>query len=220
MEFLYKLYDQQYFGIILFIVIAVLLLLFLIILFFGKKDEKRKLEETRKLELAQANNDTFKEVDGNTKELVIPEIEQPEIAKVEETVEPISEVRVEQTPVENIETPVEENTIEPKIDIDSLFELPEDNEVVLDNKVVEEPKVEFEPVQEVKTAPVEPPLSSVFVEPKKEEANPFDMPKLMDMPKLKEEETPKEESNNVFEEETVETNNIFDNIENETYKLK
>ena len=48
MEFLYKLYESEYFGIGLFIVITILTFLFLVILFFGKKDEKvRKLEETK-----------------------------------------------------------------------------------------------------------------------------------------------------------------------------
>lgn len=44
MEFLYKLYSNNYFGIGLFIVITVLAFAFLIILFFGKKDEKARME--------------------------------------------------------------------------------------------------------------------------------------------------------------------------------
>ena len=53
MEFLYKLYSNNYFGIGLFIVITVLAFSFLVILFFGKKDEKkRKLNE----ELKEINN--------------------------------------------------------------------------------------------------------------------------------------------------------------------
>ena len=49
MEFLYKLYSNNYFGIGLFIVITVLAFSFLVILFFGKKDEKkRNLNEEQK----------------------------------------------------------------------------------------------------------------------------------------------------------------------------
>ncbi len=45
MDFLYKLYSNNYFGIGLFIVITVLAFAFLIILFFGKKDEKLRTKE-------------------------------------------------------------------------------------------------------------------------------------------------------------------------------
>lgn len=45
MEFLYKLYSNDYFGIGLFIVITILAFSFLVILFFGKKDEKARKEE-------------------------------------------------------------------------------------------------------------------------------------------------------------------------------
>lgn len=76
MEFLYKLYDNEYFGIALFIVIAILIFLFLLILFFGKKDEKkRKLEETKRLELESTN--AFKETNESIESLEIPEIAQP-----------------------------------------------------------------------------------------------------------------------------------------------
>lgn len=45
MEFLYRLYSNNYFGIGLFIVITVLAFTFLIILFFGKKDQKMREEK-------------------------------------------------------------------------------------------------------------------------------------------------------------------------------
>ena len=44
MEFLYKLYSNDFFGIGLFIVITILAFSFLVILFFGKKDQKTKKE--------------------------------------------------------------------------------------------------------------------------------------------------------------------------------
>lgn len=52
MEFLYRLYSNNYFGIGLLMVIAILAFSFLIILFFGKKDEKKrnqaKIKESNK----------------------------------------------------------------------------------------------------------------------------------------------------------------------------
>lgn len=47
MEFLYKLYSNNYFGIGLFIVITILAFTFLIILFFGKKDEKARMKQEK-----------------------------------------------------------------------------------------------------------------------------------------------------------------------------
>ena len=212
MNFLYKLYEQQYFGIVLFIIIMILLLLFLIILFFGKKDQKEQLEKTKKLELANENTnkdkDGFKETIENTKELVIPEIEQP-----------VFEQEVVKTPEVPAFEPVNvENTYEAKedIDINGLFELPQTPEVP--EAPAFEPKEEvFEPVKpNVEPKPVDAPFSSVYTEPKKEESVPFEMPKLMEMPKLKtEEETI---TNNIFEENKE--NNIFDSIENETYNIR
>lgn len=99
MEFLYKLYESEYFGIGLFIVITILTFLFLVILFFGKKDEKvRKLEETKKLELE--NETAFKQTNDNIEDLSIPVIEQPQ----EEVV--VQEQKNTDTPL--VEEPKEE----------------------------------------------------------------------------------------------------------------
>lgn len=131
MEFLYKLYDNEYFGLALIIVIAILVLLFLLILFLGKKDEKnRKLEETRRLEL---ENTTKEEnvVSANIEEN-IPEIEQPIMVEEKEE-EPLI---VEQDFTGNFSIPsldvkeVEEQPIieETRVDsINNLFETPSFN---------------------------------------------------------------------------------------------
>ena len=50
MEFLYKLYSNDYFGIGLFVVITILAFSFLVILFFGKKDEKARNAQEIKTE--------------------------------------------------------------------------------------------------------------------------------------------------------------------------
>ena len=216
MKFLYSLYEQQYFGIILFVLIVALLLLFLIIFFFGKKDEKIQLEKTRKLELANNNamkdnntEESFKEVDDNTKELVIPEIEQPKV--------------VEEKPVE-LPTIENEEKIKEEIDINSLFELPSTEKVEEkpEEIILPEPQKVVEPIEvekEIKPT-VEAPFSSVFMEPKKEEKAPLEMPKLVEMPKLKEDTSmPKENNNNLFGVETEKENSIFNTIENETYDI-
>lgn len=49
MEFLNKLYSNEYFGIGLFIVISILAFTFLVVLFFGKKDEKARIKEEKLL---------------------------------------------------------------------------------------------------------------------------------------------------------------------------
>lgn len=51
MEFLYKLYSNNYFGIGLFIVITLLAFTFLVILFFGKKDEKARMKQVQEDEV-------------------------------------------------------------------------------------------------------------------------------------------------------------------------
>ena len=62
MEFLYRLYSNDYFGIGLFIVITILAFSFLVILFFGKKDEKARIEQqTEKEKVEKEENVENKE---------------------------------------------------------------------------------------------------------------------------------------------------------------
>ncbi len=49
MEFLNKLYSNEYFGIGLFVVMSILAFTFLVVLFFGKKDEKARIKEEKLL---------------------------------------------------------------------------------------------------------------------------------------------------------------------------
>lgn len=107
MEFLYKLYDMEYFPVALLIVIAILVFLFLLILFFGKKEEKeRKLEETKKLELEKNG---FKEVETGKEELKVPEIPQPVLEQVE---------NVEQNVQTDAVIPTFESSIEEEINVE------------------------------------------------------------------------------------------------------
>lgn len=189
MEFLYKLYENEYFGIGLFAIITVLLFLFLIILFFGKKDEKvRKLEETKKLELENIN--AFKEVEEMKEKLDIPVIEQPIIKEevIENKVEPSFDNPFVEEPLkaelaEEFES-VNEESVE-----DINFELPD----LTANKVeepVNEENIFQTPVLE--ETMFEEPLKEEIVEEKPEtdeiifeEINPFDMSSIQ-----LEEETP------------------------------
>ena len=62
MEFLYKLYGNDYFGIGLFAAIIILAFSFLIILFFGKKDEKaRRVEKEKNLKELENQANIIKE---------------------------------------------------------------------------------------------------------------------------------------------------------------
>ncbi len=75
--FLEKLFTWQYFEPVLFTTIGVLLLLLFIVLFLGKKDQKKKLEETKKLELTSLTEDNS--VEAFAKEETSPEpVEVPE----------------------------------------------------------------------------------------------------------------------------------------------
>lgn len=186
MEFLYKLYDNEYFGIALFIVIAILIFLFLLILFFGKKDEKkRKLEETKRLELESTN--AFKETNENVESLEIPEIKQPEglnenqgilavnnLENANDTEDSVINVPTlnvadfdlkeetkENSPI-NIELPKidehKENGNENSVDIDNLFQT--NLELPKENKESEEIK---EKANNVIASKIEAPFSSVYV---------------------------------------------------------
>lgn len=92
MDFLYKLYSYNYFGIGLFIVITILAFAFLVILFFGKKDEKTR----RELEKVEENREAMKELERKQEEEKKEELEtfslenSPEITR-EDLVERIVE---------------------------------------------------------------------------------------------------------------------------------
>lgn len=95
MEFLYRLYSNNYFGIGLFIVITVLAFAFLIILFFGKKDEKARMEQA-KLE--------------ENKEQTIP---------VSESIKPVEELKTESLETMSLEdVPSESLESEPETEIE------------------------------------------------------------------------------------------------------
>ena len=98
-----KLFTWQYFEPALFGSIGVLLVLLFIVLFLGKKDQKKKLEETKKLELDALKEDNS--VDAFAKE------ETPEVALEAKEEEPeIAPVVIEDAPVMNMDTAIEEES--------------------------------------------------------------------------------------------------------------
>lgn len=94
MEFLYKLYSNNYFGIGLFIVITVLAFTFLIILFFGKRDQKVREEQAlqkKKIESVSVKEETEQAVELNTVEpITLNEEVTANIEPSREEIEPIS----------------------------------------------------------------------------------------------------------------------------------
>lgn len=119
MEYLNKLYSNEFFGIGLFIVITILAFSFLVILFFGKKDEKARIEKENEIE----------------KDVKVEAIE-PETNVVSENLETIS-LEPETPAVENEPTLEQEHTIE-FTPLTSNVEEPKEEEL----EVFEEKKME------------------------------------------------------------------------------
>lgn len=109
MEFLYKLYGNEYFGVILFTIIGILAFLFILILILGKIDEKKSKQAEKEAE------DALKDVTPAAVAVEAPAVVsnpaieiQPEIS-VEQ---PVMEEAVDVAPIEIVEEP-EEEVIEP-----------------------------------------------------------------------------------------------------------
>lgn len=162
MDFIYSLYQQDNFVLILAIILVVLVILFAIIYFWGKKD--KELEETRKLQKIEV--DTFKEEE---KEEVVEEVkiteedanvtlfeptikEEEKLPILEEIVKPIlsdsdsdeaKPIALSELDNENVDLSVLEN-------IKNEF-----NELALPVEDVEEEKPLFKPSPQI--------FSSVFV---------------------------------------------------------
>lgn len=160
MEFLYRLYSNNYFGIGLFIVITILAFSFLVILFFGKKDEKAKLEKELEKQTKTENIETKEEVEetNNTLEAITlkeePSLETEEIVsdeeiKLEETEEEDSIFTQELVLEESVlDTPSEELTYfeeNPKEEMDPFVT---SNIVLNTDYITDEPSLETEVAQE------------------------------------------------------------------------
>ena len=121
-----KLFTWKYFEPVLFGSIGVLLILLFIVLFLGKKDQKKKLEETKKLELSSLT-------DENTVDAFAEE-QTPDTAveaKVEEDIPPV--VIADEAGM-NMDTEVSPE--------DKPVELPPEEETVPDFAIFNKPEVE------------------------------------------------------------------------------
>ena len=99
-DFLNKLYSNEYFGIGLFVVISLLAFSFLVILFFGKKDEKARTKQ--KDESSIEEQDKTEELSSTRLETISLENEQPKEMEMEE--EKISTFESPETDSEHLET--------------------------------------------------------------------------------------------------------------------
>lgn len=117
MEFLYKLYSNNYFGIGLFIVITILAFSFLIILFFGKKDEKARnaskldnleSDQIENLEMNQENSETLK---ADSLETISLSNEQPVIEEVQKQESENTEISRENAETEIVNPFVSTNVV-------------------------------------------------------------------------------------------------------------
>lgn len=224
MDFIYSLYQQDNFVLILAIILVVLVILFAVIYFWGKKD--KELEETRKLQKIEV--DTFKEEE---KEIPL-EVKEEVVEEVKLTEEDANVTLFEPTIKEEEELPILEEVVKPILsDSDSdeakpiaLSEL--DNEDV-DLSVLENIKNEFNelalPVEEVEE---EKPLfkpspqifSSVFVNKPQDNNEEVSKTEVIEEPKKVE---PKLFSI-ALDDEDIELPSLNDNvnkIEGESYEV-
>ena len=125
-----KLFTWKYFEPVLFGSIGVLLILLFIVLFLGKKDQKKKLEETKKLELSSLTDENT--VDAFAKE------EAPEVA-VEAKEEDIPPVVITDDPGMNMDTEVTSD--------DKPVEVPTESDVVPDFEIFGKTEAPSEDVQ-------------------------------------------------------------------------
>ena len=145
-KLLEKLFTWQYFEPVLFTTIGVLLLLLFIVLFLGKKDQKKKLEETKKLELdalkKDSDADTFAKEEKEEK--VEVKDEEPIVIKDEIEKEEPKEEKEEETKEEKEETPEEDKEPEIVPDFEVFAKPEEDKEEPIIPEVVKEEEKEEE----------------------------------------------------------------------------
>ncbi len=139
MEFLYKLYSNNYFGLGLFIVITVLAFSFLIILFFGKKDEKAR--ENAK------NNQMVDKVEQNAEMLnALEQKESPATLENNELKEPeLEEISLEPTTLKEEEIAPISIAEDLGLDTKDIEEYVPDSPVTENERGPEEEIEEYEP---------------------------------------------------------------------------
>ena len=232
MDFLYKLYSYNYFGIGLFIVITILAFAFLVILFFGKKDEKTR----RELEKVEENREAMKELERKQEEEKKEELEtfslenSPEITR-EDLVERIveNEKTVEEQVPSFIDTFEEPSLQREELNTKAVREENDTDLDIFNTQSTREYDLENEPIsyEEVNRDVVEPydytnqeeareqlREEMYNVEPDTRENTRRAMPSVFSSVYKN------NERENIFPEETYQTDNFVANLEPETYELK
>ena len=164
MDFIYELYKNDHFTLYLTIILVILIILFVVVLFFGKKDQK--LEETRRLQKIELENNTFKE-----------EKEEPVKLEVE-------------APVQKEEIPIEESKDVQEITLKPMIEEPlkvEESEPVIKH---EDNLFNFEKAPVIEEEPEDIDLSSLASI--KDEFNKIEIPSISDENNEKVEEVKEE----------------------------
>lgn len=187
MEFLYKLYSNDYFGIGLFIVITILAFSFLIILFFGKKDEqaRNKINNNKENKLETKDNSSLEELKTESLETMNLSLEENQDSELleennsyeEETViDPfVSSNMVLNTDLVNEEEEKEEiieveDITEPSLkDIFNVTSLENSTDFDIPSEIIEEEKNDESNTETLRAeTPVieEPVQNDIFSEPK------------------------------------------------------
>lgn len=221
MNWIYDLYSNEFFGVILFTVIGVLAVLFILILILGKMDEQKRKKAEAKEE------DAMKDVTPEAVKVEVPisteKVEEEPVVPVEEVKEPEP---MEEEMVVSVEVPEEEIapvTFEPEPEEENystsflgLEEIEKSLNVetvtpVVEEEVVSEPEVEEAP----KTQVLQDQFSSVYVTPSasKPEVKKSVPDMDFELPKPKAATPKKEES-------TVPGLTFFSDVEAETYDIE
>lgn len=243
MSFIYNLYQQDNFILILGVILVLLILLFVGIYFWGRKD--KKLEETRKLEKIEL--EAFKKVEEEPREVEVKAeenlvkedtLELPELKEEEVNVtlfEPTEEVKEEEIPYEvevtkPIFSDIDSDEAKP-ISLEELDQKLEDDELDIDLTNLENIKKEFNeiklPEEKEEVKPIFKPspqiFSSVFVN-KSEVNNEVATTKIEEVPEVKEEVKPKlftiVEDDEELELPSLNEEVNVSNLEKEIYEIK
>ena len=240
-DFIYGLYQNDNFTLILVIALVVLIIAFVLVYFFGKKDQK--LEETKRLQKIEL--DAFKKVEEKpekvevTKEEVtvtefVPEEkeenEEIELPQVKEEVKPIfkdtdeekNPISIDELPKEEVKPIFDNNEEDKKLENDlSSLESIKNEFNSIDIPEVKEEKPIFKPSPQI--------FSSVFVD--KKEENIVSNNEEISTTKIEKEEV-KPTNNKMFsiiddEDEEVELPSLkteeeskIDNLNGEVYEIK
>ena len=215
-DFIYGLYQNDNFTLILVIALVVLIIAFVLVYFFGKKDQK--LEETKRLQKIEL--DAFKKVEEKPEKVEVTKEEVKPIFK--DTDEEKNPISIDELPKEEVKPIFDNNEEDKKLENDlSSLESIKNEFNSIDIPEVKEEKPIFKPSPQI--------FSSVFVD--KKEENIVSNNEEKSTTKIEKEEV-KPTNNKMFsiiddEDEEVELPSLkteeeskIDNLNGEVYEIK